>query len=95
MLGRDGGGVSGLYPDTKLEYRNDGTRVKVDVDADEDPSYRYQVVNTRDLPTREFAVTANYPMEICLDSEVGHTRSNGATCAPSRGALRLRLLVAS
>ena len=35
--------------------------------------------NERDLPVRERRVTANYPMEIRKDSEVGHTPYNGAT----------------
>jgi hypothetical protein len=78
-LHSDGGGTSGLYPDVKLEYRNDGNRYKVDLDANENPEYRYQVVNVRDLPARERHVTANYPMEICKDSDVGHTAYNGAT----------------
>ena len=43
------------------------------------PEFRYQVINYRDVPLREARVTANYPMEICLDSEVGHTAFNGAT----------------
>jgi hypothetical protein len=69
----------GPTPDVKLEYRNDGNRYQVPLDADENPGFRYQVVNTRDLPLREYSVTANYPMEICKDSEVGHTAWNGAT----------------
>ena len=40
----DGGGDGGRYPDVKLEYRNDGTRHKVAVDAEESPDFRYQVV---------------------------------------------------
>eukprot|EP01050_Picozoa_sp_SAG11_P031956 SAG11_NODE_10156_length_851_cov_0.722074_2_plen_156_part_00 len=36
-------------------------------------------MNIRDLPVREYLVTANYPIEIRLDSEVGHTPHNGAT----------------
>ena len=56
-----------------MEYHNDGTRRKVALDAEEDPELRYEVINVRDLPVREHFVTANYPMEICLDSEVGHT----------------------
>jgi hypothetical protein len=81
-LHSDGGGGSkgpGTYPDVKLEYRNDGNRYQVAVDAAENPAYRYQVVNVRDLPVREHSVTCNYPMEICKDSEVGHTAHNGAT----------------
>eukprot|EP01048_Picozoa_sp_COSAG05_P002728 COSAG05_NODE_117_length_17936_cov_137.220945_7_plen_344_part_00 len=78
-LHSDGGGKSGLYPDVKLEYRNDGTRQKVSLDAEEQREFRYQIVNARDLPVREHQVTANYPMEICLDSDVGHTPFNGAT----------------
>ena len=31
------------------------------------------------MPVRERRVTANYPMEIRKDSEVGHTPYNGAT----------------
>jgi hypothetical protein len=66
-------------------YRNDGTRHQVATGADaiasysENPEYRYQVVNRRDLPVREYLVTANYPLEVCRDSEVGHTAYNGAT----------------
>ena len=78
-LHSDGGGQGGRSPDVRLEYRNDGSRHKVTVDAEENPEYRYQTVNVRDLPVRESGVTANYPMEICLNSEVGHTPYNGAT----------------
>ena len=62
-----------------MEYRNDGNRYKVAIDAKENPEYRYQIMNTRELPVREHFVTTNYPMEICLDSKVGHTPFNGAT----------------
>ena len=41
------------------------------------PDYRYQVINARDVPLRESGVTANYPIEICFDSDVGHTAYNG------------------
>jgi hypothetical protein len=78
-LHSDGGGVEGRYPDVKMEYRNDGTRRRVALNALEDPAFRYEVINIRELPIREYFVTANYPMEICLDSEVGHTTHNGAT----------------
>lgn len=76
-----GGGDKGpdTYPDVKFEYRNDGSRHLVDLEAEEDPEKRYQVVNMRDVPLRESSVTANYPMEICFDSDVGHTPFNGAT----------------
>ena len=63
-LHSDGGGANGRYPDVKLEYRNDGSRYKVatgddDIASHEDnPEYRYQVVNMRDLPVREARVTA-------------------------------------
>jgi hypothetical protein len=33
----------------------------------------------RDVPVREHHVTANFPLEICLDSDVGHTAYNGVT----------------
>lgn len=59
----DGGGHpdnSAWFRDVKLEYRNDGTRHKVALDAPEHPGYRYQNVNIRDLPVREYMVTANY-----------------------------------
>ena len=36
-------------------------------------------VNIRDLPVREYLVTANYPIEIRAGSDVGHTPHNGAT----------------
>ena len=56
-----GGGDKGpdTYPDVKMEYRNDGTRHRLALDAPEDPDYRYQIMNTRDLPVREWFVTAN------------------------------------
>ena len=93
-LHSDGGGGNkgpGTYPDVKLEYRNDGNRYQVAVDAVENPAYRYQVVNVRDLPVREHSVTCNYPMEICKDSQVGHTAHNGATRQiPATQALDIR-----
>ena len=57
----------------------DGNRRVLPVDAPEDPSRRYEVVNQRDLAVRERSVTVNYPMEIRLDSDVGHTAFNGVT----------------
>jgi hypothetical protein len=80
-LHSDGGGHPDgpWFRDTKLEYRNDGNRHQVAMDAPENPEYRYQTVNIRDLPVREYMVTANYPIEIRLDSDVGHTAHNGAT----------------
>ena len=81
-------GRNGRYPDVKLEYLPDGqtfgdwpgaNRRTVAVDAPEDPACRYEVVNSRDLPVREYAVTVNYPMEIRKGSEIGHTAYNGAT----------------
>ena len=36
-------------------------------------------MNIRDLPVREYLVTANYPIEIRAGSDVGHTPHNGAT----------------
>ena len=43
---RDGGGgdLPGTYPDIKMEYRNDGNRYKVALDAEENPDFRYQVI---------------------------------------------------
>ena len=43
---RDGGGgdLPGTYPDIKMEYRNDGNRYKVALDAEENPEFRYQVI---------------------------------------------------
>ena len=87
-LHSDGGGGSkgpDTYPDVLFEYRNDGNRWEVARGDDgiaayeKKPEFRYQVINYRDVPLREARVTANYPMEICLDSEVGHTAFNGAT----------------
>ena len=86
----DGGGGSkgpDTYPDVLFEYRNDGNRFEVARGDDgiaayeKKPEFRYQVINYRDVPLREARVTANYPMEICLDSEVGHTAFNGAYVA--------------
>ena len=94
-----GGGSKGpdTYPDVLFEYRNDGNRYKVATEAgrgrggggetiesyERNPDYRYQIINGRDVPLRESMVTANYPMEICFDSEVGHTAYNGKPSSPS------------
>jgi hypothetical protein len=51
----------------------------VAVDAPEDASLRYEVVNMRDVPVREHHVTANFPLEIRAGSSVGHTAYNGVT----------------
>ena len=52
---------------------------KLAVDAPEDAALRYETVNMRDIPVREHHVTANYPLEICFGSDVGHTTHNGVT----------------
>jgi hypothetical protein len=82
QLHSDGGGHpdnGAWFQDIKLEHHNDGNRSLVPLDAPENPEFRYQTVNIRDLPVREYLVTANYPIEIRLDSDVGHTPHNGAT----------------
>ena len=68
-LHSDGGGGSkgpDTYPDVKMEYRNDGTRHRLALDAPENPNYRYQIMNTRDLPVREYYVTANVSQLNCI-----------------------------
>jgi hypothetical protein len=52
---------------------------KLAVDAPEDAALCYEIVNMRDMPVREHHVTANYPLEICFGSDVGHTTHNGVT----------------
>ena len=63
-----GGGNKGpdTYPDVKMEYRNDGTRHRLALDAPENPEYRYQIMNTRDLPVREWFVTTNVRQLYCM-----------------------------
>ena len=56
-----------------------GRRVKVDPEAPEDPTKKYEMKYMRELPVREHHVTANYPLEIYKDSDVGHTAFNGVT----------------
>ena len=65
-----GGGNKGpdTYPDVKMEYRNDGTRHRLALDAPENPEYRYQIMNTRDLPVREWFVTTNVSQLYCMNT---------------------------